>query len=516
MSTQVVYNEVVLNNCTTDTFRQEIVHDKSGSDTLYAKFTIGVTSTVVAFADAGDTPNGIQVTGPIAGTSATQRGSIAEQIRVVHQRLSEKRKNFWYLVTDAVTDSTDPSVASNVLLIATGQRNGVLPIARDPNNASAGSVPVDDVFDVNHGPTPMAVDVKEIMGSRTMRVSFTIEVCRRICDPNLSPEIPSVPGMTQAESDALLVDSGSDVLSNRWSIRDAIGEDWKTTRTIEGELRISDMDAIAHAQRYLVVPPLLRGYRRVSQTFVVDPSGLNLKYTIVDKQEHEAPPRPAIAWDGTYTETAAKMGSLQHSEIDLTLTGPPGVDKQQLIGVAGQIVAQRLHGIRKDPLTEESFAGFATGATVVDVIGQPQIRMRVRMRRTKIEGSSLSIRVSEFGLPLEGGTVPAPPVPPGNNASQIEQVEHDNALAAYTARFGASIAGYDHEVWPVPHFQDRSESTIAGVFTTYSQHPCSPYHNIFGGGLTVSESKASRPESCLLYTSPSPRDLSTSRMPSSA
>ena len=35
-------------------------------------------------------------------------------------------------------------------------------------------------------------------------------------------------------------------------------------------------------------------------------------------------------------------------------------------------------------------------------------------------------------------------------------------------------------------------------------------------GPEVPETEATEPEDCLLYTSPSPRDLSTSRMPSSA
>ena len=40
--------------------------------------------------------------------------------------------------------------------------------------------------------------------------------------------------------------------------------------------------------------------------------------------------------------------------------------------------------------------------------------------------------------------------------------------------------------------------------------------NLYGSNSTFSQSVSSLSSSCLLYTSPSPRDLSTSRMPSSA
>ena len=45
---------------------------------------------------------------------------------------------------------------------------------------------------------------------------------------------------------------------------------------------------------------------------------------------------------------------------------------------------------------------------------------------------------------------------------------------------------------------------------------CSDPLGIFASELDAFRSPADVPEGCLLYTSPSPRDLSTSRMPSSA
>ena len=49
-----------------------------------------------------------------------------------------------------------------------------------------------------------------------------------------------------------------------------------------------------------------------------------------------------------------------------------------------------------------------------------------------------------------------------------------------------------------------------------TQHWIRPKRNVGRSGQAIAGSKPSAPKTCLLYTSPSPRDLSTSRMPSSA
>ena len=485
MSTTVIYNGVELNDCETTTFEQEIVQDKSNSDTLYSKFTIGVTSTLVGFVDSADDEHPQQIKVPVTGSSEIHRGGIAEQIRAVHQKLSERGKDFWYLIRHCPTDQNSPAGGPNVMIIATGDRpnHGTDQIQVDPTLALAGTVDLASVVDVDNGPKTSDVKVQQIFGGRTMRVSITFEICRKICDPNGTPPNPEVPGLTQAESDALLIDSGSAVLNNRWSISESKDVNWKTTRVLEGLLRVSSPSAIAHAQRYLCVPPLLRGYQRVSQSFVVDPTGLNLKYRIEDKQQHAAPPRPAIAWSGTVTESAAKEGTLQYSEFHFSLTGPPGVDKAKLVGVAGQLIAQRMTGTNKDPTNpDEAYAEFLEGVSFIDVIDQPKIQVRIRIKRIKSQtGDLFGARVKDFNRPFLGEV---PPLPPGYTPQ--EETEHDRLTAT-------SIEGYDHEVWPVPHFQDRPDAKLIGIFTGYAQHPCSPFHNVLGGSLAKTETQSTRP-----------------------
>ena len=75
---------------------------------------------------------------------------------------------------------------------------------------------------------------------------------------------------------------------------------------------------------------------------------------------------------------------------------------------------------------------------------------------------------------------------------------------------------YDRKLDPV-----LLRARIGMVFQKPNPFPKSIFDNVAYGpkihGLTNSKDELSElVESCLLYTSPSPRDLSTSRMPSSA
>ena len=60
----------------------------------------------------------------------------------------------------------------------------------------------------------------------------------------------------------------------------------------------------------------------------------------------------------------------------------------------------------------------------------------------------------------------------------------------------------------------KGETTIEGFL--HSEDPLSTADCLRKLGVNIPEIKENEPFTCLLYTSPSPRDLSTSRMPSSA
>ena len=113
---------------------------------------------------------------------------------------------------------------------------------------------------------------------------------------------------------------------------------------------------------------------------------------------------------------------------------------------------------------------------------------------------------------LRNKYIPSPDIPPTNTDEDVEEssqpVEEIVAEETATPRNMASTSGADMPA--VPAVADRSsEMTIAAI-----PQKSFPVPDRYDDPYWFHDSDLlSR---CLLYTSPSPRDLSTSRMPSSA
>ncbi|MCD0459103.1 hypothetical protein [Roseiconus lacunae] len=448
--TTLVYNGVILRECETQAFDQIVEYDESKTDVLFSRFRIRVISTIVGYTSNLQPERGIQVGASVGSI----RGSIADQIRAVHQRLSTARKDFYFFIDDApsprsVAPTNASELSSDILLVAAGfdqskppnqQRFQMHPTIANPATET-------DAFrfmDPDNGPKPIDVSVEQIFGGRTMRVSFEIEVCRVMCDGQGSGSIPA--GYTAGE----LIGRPRQILSNRWSLSETRDENWALTRTLEGTLRVASKAIKPHLMRYFVLPTLPRGFQRVSQTFATDPTDVVLKYSIQDRQADDAPPPPAIKWQGHYAEIGTGAGaSKQLSELTVRLEGPPKVNKQDLIAAAGRVVNARIKGLRsqlvpKDPQDPESGLKLVPSkviildTAVVEILGQPAIEMRIRVNSTAAD-TELFDRMKTMGAPID-------------------------------------IAGYHPDVWPTPApFQANS---IAGLFECYLQDPCSIWHSV--------------------------------------
>ncbi|MEM6469421.1 MAG: hypothetical protein AAF802_07605 [Planctomycetota bacterium] len=499
--TVLVYRNVILRDCETEVFDQEVVYDESGTDVMFSRFRIRVVSTVVAIAEAGSRfsdERSMQI-GLIEGNVG---GAAPEQLRNIQQRLSESRKDFYYFIDSvtatqnnqpdletengvgAIADPPDENpqlpnpqsrgveLAPQYLLVAAGytRRYEIEPTSNpdsgggsqqgsenentagtytkfqlDPfGNGEQTKVEAWRVMDCDNGPKPKDVSVQRIFGGRTMRVSFEIEVCRQLCDETKGDE-PE--GISAGE----LQGSGRAIISNRWSLTESRDESWAVTRTLEGTLRVASKEFNPHRLRNFVVPRLPRNFRRVNQTFVVDPTGLTLKYTIQDKQADQAPPPPAIDWKRHYAELGTGAGAAQQfSELTVQLTGPPNVNKQDLIAAAGHVVLSRINGLQ---LTEKQVDGqlvriknrpILTDAAVVEVLGQPTIEMRVRVKSTASD-TKLMTRIANMGAPIGA--------PPNND-----------------------IGTYHPDVWQTPAAIEPG--TLPAYFACYLQEPCSIWHGV--------------------------------------
>jgi hypothetical protein len=446
--TTLYYNGVWLRDCETKLFDQQIQYDESGTDVILTRFRIRVTSTLVAYTDSQQPEHESTIR---AGSSTLNSGSAPIQLGRISSLLNEKGKLFYFYIKDAPSALTVPSgLHPDILLSAIGpQADDAATIPLHPEDPMGSTILASTVVDVENGPKPTHVTVEQIYGGRSMRVTFEIEVCRRICRSDFSDDYP----VGEPEG---LIPSTPNILSNRWFVTESRDANWVTTRILQGTLRVVSKKTLPHMMRYLVVPSLLRGYQRVSMNFASDPTDLILKYRIEDKQRHESPPAPAIDWSGEYIESAGRHGMNQHATFRLRLIGPPGIDKQLLLGAAGRVMKQRFAGLQKDPGDPDlKFSGRLEGSTILDVIGEPIIEMQLRFyfaeeaqQRTISEGSdgdgytppdALRLRLSQIGKPL-------------------------------------AIAGYDPQVWPSPLPYDSS--TPSGIFACYLQSPCSQWHGI--------------------------------------
>lgn len=432
MSTTLYYNGVWLRDCETKLFDQKIQYDESRTDVIYSSFRIMVTSTLVAHLDSLPDHSSSIKTPP----SNFNAGSTPIQLDKLSRLLNEKGKRFYFYNKGAARGFTPPGSDSEMILIATGQEESGATINLHPEYPGVNVFPAVNFIDVNNGPKPISVKVEQIYGGRSMRVSFEIEVCRKLCPNGFTDSYP-------VGEPSGIISQTDNVLNNRWYITESKDANWLTTRTIQGTLRVSNKNTLPHLMRYVVVPSLLKGYQRTNQSFATDPTDLVLKYRIEDKQRHEAPPAPAIDWSGEYVEAAGKHGAHQTAELRIRLTGPPGVDKQALLGAAGRIAKQRFFGMQKDPSDPAlNFKGHLESSGIVDVIGEPVIELRIRYffaEPTADNEDALRLRVGRIGEPLQ-------------------------------------IDGYEPDVWPVPLPYDNE--SLAGVLGCYLQHPCSSYHAI--------------------------------------
>ena len=444
--TILAYNGVVLNDCETKSFEQTIEYDESNTDVIFSRFRIRVASTAVV-TNYPSRQFGVAS----VGTAST----VAQRMHDVQNRLSECRGDFWFLVNDCAVHE-NPEFSTSTLdqpvLIATGtigspgsklRAHPFSPNAYTPEyGAGTGTADIDPVtvLDPDNGPKPKHLSITEIFGGRAMRVEFEIEVCRRLCKSDFVDAVPDVDGVVAPDNR---------ILSNRWSLEESKDENWVTTKTLQGTLRVAHSSYWPHAMRLLCVPSLMTSYQRVRQSFVSDPSDLVLKYRIDDKQAHAAPPPPAVTWSGHHAESATGTdGVMKAGEVTVRLTGIPGVDKQLLISSAGKVITNRIRGLSN--LAEEQYAVILQNASIVDVLHEPTIEMRVQVKYVEQGYKALALRIRAMGSSLND--------------------LNDPTAGPY------NIDGYNPSSFPVPIPYDSL--TPAGLFNCYLQHPCSIWHDV--------------------------------------
>jgi hypothetical protein len=392
MSTTVIYNGVEIRNCLTRRFEQECVYDDSGTDKLYDRFIIRVLGYIhKIYASNSPTVGVVLSTNPTSGL-AISAASVADNQVVARSRLMEPRKDFRM------------SLGTSILLQAGPRVTEVM---------SQSPTPQVSFGDVNNGPKPKQCNIVHIAGTNCLTIEFEIEVCVVECQD---------------------ASNTSGVLNNRWSMKDSIDGNWYTTRTITGRLRVADINLNPQAFRTLVVPPLQNGFKRESIETTTSPDGLNLDYSISDRELYAACPAPGTTWSGTHT-IATGDGSQTTGELNVSMEGPKDADKRVMISLCLDIAVQKLE------LT--SGKTFLQQAHVVDHLDSGKVELRAFAIHN---GATASGRVSFLNLPsTDVGKI-------------IELKDYNKDESRVPEVFGTA--------------------TPTGLFVSYLQSPCLSNHGV--------------------------------------
>lgn len=277
-------------------------------------------------------------------------------------------------------------------------------------------VEADGSSDVDNGPQPKSLRVINIAGTTVIRIEYTIVASIVKC----------------AEG------GGQAILSNRWMAEDDIDDNLYTTRTIRGRIRVR------HAERHspqgfreIVVPPIAPGFYRSRMTFITEPNGLEMAYAIADRSMHAAPPAPATDWK-VYDTTATVVGTTYTKHAYVLLTGPPSVNRRDLIGAAIAVMEARVGSL------EDLIKRGSNDTTIVPKL----ISITERFSR------------DEAAVECQG---------------QFEYVPNNTTrgLGLLEATTGANLAfpGYDPKQAPVPEIYPTG--SLPKAFSMYAKDPCS-------------------------------------------
>ncbi len=344
--TQIQYNGVVIKDVLTHSVDQDVVYDVDGQvDQWYVKTTVTIQFTFHTVDGAG---LGFS-------TGASLAGGTAQALKM----LTTNRKRFTMSIGGATLFDVVPGAG------------------QDLSVAQGGAT-----FDVNNGPRPK-LQIQEIIGTKVARGTFTVELA-----------VPSCDGYSRDQP-----------LSLRWWTTDDVDGNWMTTRTINGRLRVPTKDVKSpHFLRGLIFPPLQRGFKRESMTFTEDPNGLELAFTVRDKEVFRAAPFPASTWRGNHRMMSQVPGAtIVESECSVTLEGAHDVPQSLLLALGTRIIDAKLLLNEQGLLSGSRNAGTAMLMFIaIDAeLGENKVTVMARIKHTGVgTGATFLPQAQTLGQPL--------------------------------------------------------------------------------------------------------------------
>jgi hypothetical protein len=482
--THLFYNGILLQDCELLEFDQVIEKDKSGTDPMYSRFRITVASNLVSLLSTNPNqppPSSITMLDEHPSTIKTKEVSdignllyvIPDRVEEVRRLLGESRKDFWFAINSTTykpepnerkppASKFDDKDAYRIILAATGMAYSGDSVPDPVGNLSgyySGSdtdIPRKDVIDCNNGPKTSNIRVLKIDGGRLMRVQLTIEVCRVLVSPK-----PSTGGSIGAPTRPV-VDAAqtTGVISNRWSIRETLDENWKTGITVEGVLVVSDHRYKPYTQRLMTSTHLIPYAKLTSREFFTSEDGLTLRYRYSMVESGEAPPEYVVDWDGTYSEKTDHSGIVL-SSFGMKIKGvekPPNrwthqQYKAKMLDILMGMVASRITLDANNPNRlpgNNPHTKIIKDLTVIETIGKPELSISVVIQNAADPHfENLKLRLGNIGKSLSAD----------------------------------EFAKYDHKWWPMPAaFQwdvaseNAERADFGSNYDGFFQEPTSDWH----------------------------------------
>lgn len=348
------YNGIQLRDCQTLRHSEVPVYAADGFTLEGMQFTLRVLGYF-----SGTTANfypqmqSVTEVTPSAETAFVRQGA-AQHYQYLQQFLQTPQKPLKYYV-DAIPFK-NPNGATP---------NGTFPyyfhnvkpaIELDPNAADEAGL-MKPTYDIGGGPRCVALDVTHTASNEVWRVEVEYTwtkpaVCIEFELTGQDAYNPDTPAQQQLKDgvngDPIPAAFNSlqrkyGVRSHTWTCAEQVDTNWFTTRTYNGELKISSPHTNIHDFRVLTVPPLVPGMKRESIDYRVSSDKMTLQYTIVDKEVMVTPPADFKNININHSEAAGKFGHISTVRIDIKITGDRRASRKKMLTYALGIIDYKLH-----------------------------------------------------------------------------------------------------------------------------------------------------------------------------
>lgn len=450
LGTLAYVNGIWVTQCFTTGIEQELIMDSTGIDHVATKVTIKFSGVV--------TKNHPSGTGRVNATDSGTAIYQTQDMGLILERLNKARAPFAYFIDSEPAFASWPveSFESRTPVYGLSTwRFGVSP-----------AVDYNQWYPAISEGGKISASVIKVHGDQAARVSFTVEYTYVPCD-----------GGSVASINRL---NASPVMSLRWWVEDVIdGNTWLQTRTYNGEIRLSNRRINPHFARYVVMPPLTKGYKRQSIKYLESQDGTSLSFTIVDKELFIQAPAPATNFRGAWS-LSQKIGFganaqdiIPSATLNMSLSAPKNISKRYLAKKMMTIANTKVAFFDTPGALENADADFFARKrnTVITSIGfneemhENSVSCQMTVLYTGKNSNIFSLVDDTFGERegvLSGN--------PENSDWTMENIYSNDALDWLP---DDQRAGYDYDpdtsIYEIP-----PTSTLAGIALCAIQSPCSP------------------------------------------